>query len=62
MKRIAVTSNYDDEMYEEVFLNVPPMEHEQAYTITGILNELNPEGPHYYKVVEPSYTLYAFKG
>jgi len=61
MKRIAVTSNYDSEMFNEEWLNVPPMTEEQALEICQLLNEVFPQGPKYYQPKPMDYQLYKFE-
>lgn len=58
MHQIVITSNLDDEMYCEQWLNVPASRQEDALQcICNDLNNLHPEGPAYYKVVELPYKL-----
>ena len=60
--RIARVSNYDCEMYEEKFVeNIPELPLEQAWKICRVLNDINPDGPDYYKPVSINYTLYKFE-
>lgn len=58
IKRIAVKSNYDDEMFEEYWLNVLPMDELLAIQICNRLNDISPRGPLYYKPVDPDYELH----
>lgn len=62
MKRIAITSNFDDEMYNEQWLNLPPMESAIAEKVCSLLNEsTDPRGPDYYQCKDLDYQLYRFK-
>jgi hypothetical protein len=61
MKRIAIVSNFDDEMYNEQFVNVPPMREQAAADICKLLNEVNPNGRDYYRVVDLDYALHTFQ-
>lgn len=60
--KIARVSNYDSEMYEEAFVeNIPTLSSEQAWKICHVLNDINPNGPDYYKPVSDKYVLYKFE-
>ena len=60
-KRIAITSNYDDEMYTETFLQVPVMTEHLAKGICRKLNNIHPNSRDYYKPVAIDYVLYEFQ-
>lgn len=62
MYQIVITSNLDDEMYPEQWLNVPA--HSDSGVLRSIaddLNNLHPEGPAYYKVVKLPYKLHKWE-
>ena len=59
--RIATKSNFDDEMFTESFLNVPPMYKDSAQLVCNELNKINPNGPDYYACVPLDYQLYSFQ-
>lgn len=59
--RILIASNYDSETFNESFLNVPFMPKIKAERICETLNEIDPQGINYYKVVKPSHALHAFE-
>lgn len=61
LKRIAIKSNFDLEMFTEAFLNVPAMPEEQAKQVCEALNQVYPQGPNYYAPVDPDYQLYKFE-
>lgn len=54
-KRILIASNYDDEMFTESFLNVPPVDADSGQCICNDLNNIDPEGPNYFKLVDMDY-------
>lgn len=60
-KRIVIASNYDDETFDESFLDVPSMPTLTAVTICGHLNNIEPDGYRYYKVVDMDYQLHKFQ-
>lgn len=55
LKRIAITSNYDREIYDEKLVNLPPMPPHVAQEICDLLNEVAPSGEDYYKPVAIDY-------
>lgn len=59
--RIVRTSNFDEEMYTEEFVNVPVMPKEKAWEVCHILNSIDPNGPHYYQPKPLNYVLYKFE-
>lgn len=60
-KRIAITSNYDNEMFTETLLDVPIMGEDVAQKVCNQLNNINPNGSVYYKPVDIDYVLYEFQ-
>lgn len=61
MKKILIASNYDDENFTEHFVNIPPMDEHSAQHICRELNDVDPRGPNYYRVVDPSHTPRIFQ-
>lgn len=61
--KIVIASNFDKEMYEEQFLNLPHLTELKAERIIRLLNELcsGPSAEDYYKIVPDDYKLYKFK-
>ena len=54
-KRILIASNYDDVMFTESFLNVPPVSEELGDLICIDLNDIDSDGPNFYKLVDMDY-------
>lgn len=61
MNRIAIKSNYDRETFDEMFLNIPPLQQDLAREICKLLNKINPEGENYYVTVHLNYELCKFE-
>jgi len=59
-RRIAITSNFDDETFSERMLDLPPMDADLAREICELANQINPHGHIYYKSVLPNYTPYTY--
>lgn len=60
-KKILIVSNYDDEMYEQRFLEVPLMAENQAEQLCDMLNDLQQHNPDYYRPVDPDYQIENFE-
>jgi hypothetical protein len=55
--RIAITSNYDKDNFEEKFLEVPLGSSKEMWTICHAINSIDPQSPHYYVPVPLDYVL-----
>ncbi len=59
MIRIVRGSNFDDENYDEVEVTgIVVLNKKFAQKVCNVLNEFEPTGPHYYKVVDSDYQLH----
>jgi hypothetical protein len=57
--QIVETDNFDGDYPDEKFVNLPPMNNEQAKRVAAFLNKEfgGDRAPRYWKVVEKGYTL-----
>lgn len=62
MFKVAATSNFDSESYNESWAVTVPMQASVAKEVCKILNDnADPHGPDYYRVVDQNYKLYKFE-
>lgn len=57
MKKILICSNYDYDMFQETWLGTPCMQEDKAIEICNLLNQVYPNGPQYYRPVDPTYAI-----